>query len=468
MSNQNDNKIKLTLDAVKNGQVVETNSISEEEARKALTEYVDTMINGTPLAQISTYKSLGSFAQKALEELQKNNFKNKQEQLSALIEQVKKLVEMKEQLETLIGQLKQEEEQTSDKVAQLKLKRKEEEQGLTKAEQEKKVLEEKINSLKADGINQVNREIDALRNQKMAEIRKYESELDTLKNNGMNQVDLEIQEYRERRKAQLDEEIQALRKDFTRKLELEIERIRKEKEASLLTLSDKVKSYTDEIIVLEKREKELNGLIEELKGKYNETIRSIEDILNRKNDITVSWNKISKDNPLYSANNETIASYIATLKKSYMEALSVSKEKVDSDFAIHAPGLMLLQSIIAPYSKKESIREIINSNTTSAKSLSTIMASIELPVYQNRVDYNLAQGKIDISNTSLMSREIRLQQMALEAIAKQRIAEEQLDQALKILLPLIPDSINLEEVLGNASTIESGMILAKRNELKNK
>ena len=104
-------KIELTLEATKAGQVVSSSKIigNDDESKRILIEYLDAMINGTPISQITTYKHISDYAKRTLEELQKstidNELKKKQAKLQALINEVQKLEGEKEQLSPLVDNL---------------------------------------------------------------------------------------------------------------------------------------------------------------------------------------------------------------------------------------------------------------------------------------------------------------------------------------------------------------------------
>lgn len=330
-------KVELTLEATKAGQVVSSSKTigNDDESKRILTEYLDAMINGKPISQITTYKHMSDYAKRALEELQKSTIddelKKKQEKLQALINEVQKLEEEKERLSPLIDGLATDKNNIHREIKSKKQELQQLETTYKTLLMEKENIDKNLSDLRENGKSIVEKEMSDLRQTKMLEISKLQEDLDELKKNGVGAVNDEINEMRQKKIVAMEEFLKSLKQEGIEKVNNEVDEYESERKRK--------------IAELEKREESLRLVIDSIESQYN-------DLVNKINDL-------------------------------------------------------------------------IKSNNISSNSLP---------------DGN-------VHDINIIKRESYLQTVALEAVAKQQIAERQLDKVIKLLAATLPKDIDLEDYL---------------------
>ena len=246
-----------------------------------------------------------------------------------------------------------------------------------------------------------------------------------------------------------------------------VEELKKE----ITDLEDKKTNLSTDISSLEKQKLELeqniSNLLKEL-SKIDEEVKDLEitkstlviesnevqkslvnyerTIMSYDNELSVVWENIDEDHIIYELSRNELEAYINSLKRDCCRKLFINMDECDDLFMLHTPGLIRLLSCLKKMSNwyeyikikdlliKEDdwstngqihhIKEAINSIK-----IPRIISKLNIPTYI--IDDNILISNNKASQNGL--RELYLQRRLLESIAKQRIAEAQLNMIIREL-----------------------------------
>ena len=238
-------------------------------------------------------------------------------------------------------------------------------------------------------------------------------------------------------------------------LKEEIEKAIYEKEQYLIEISE----LTDEREKLQSEVKILKDEKDALSLENCELKKSLDNYRNMmqacNGDCQVVWENVTDDNPIYAVIPTDIADYIYKLKQAYRYKLGISEEECESDFILNSAGLLELQKLLLSFEKynDKPISYLIENTSYlgidigRACSLKKLMPNIKLPRIikkQNALlDVNLTSSD---GNLDGLLRELYFQRMALDALAKQRIAEVQLSSLIAALKQTLPNNYDFNQI----------------------
>ena len=411
---------------------VNSESVTSNEKEKLVKQYIDTLVNGTPIAQLGIEK-LTDKAQEALKELQasllNDNYKEAQEQLGKIkaeIEGLKPLLEeltaQRDALKCEITELEGNKEAVilavDGEIADYRETRKAEidsELASNIAEMDKE-LENKRATVDAD-IAEIVGEFAAKREE-------YDSFLEDLTK--------EIEEARsstEEQKAHLVQEVEERKEELNR----ENNELAEELEAKRKELDEVTEKYN-----------ELQKLVTELSDKFNEISTSIENLLS---DTEVEWETITAKNGIYAVEGYLLNSYINDLIETYASKMGVSIDEARNEFRAKSPSLF---AIIKRLENDDERFNTLYSIANGSTSIENALKSVKLPVYKTRGSKaNLSD--VSIKNIKLLQKISYFENLALDEKARRERAEKNYNDLMETLVPLIREDVDLEAVLAELS-----------------
>lgn len=311
----------------------------------------------------------------------------------------------------------------------------------------KKALQELLEAIPKEKLEEYNKEKMAVKKEVSSLINKRENltqEVDTI-----NKKKDDLQEQNRwllEEKNKLQKEIEELKNNSIKQAEEEIA-------AEKTKLQEKIK-------LLKKEKDDLVVAIEELKNNFNMYTSNISSITEME---SVTWEPIKDDDPIYETNYKTIESYVNAIQMEYMDRTGASKEVCTREFNKYCPGLDELIVSVKYFSDSSmkattSIREILQyeywvSNCEHiANSIRAILKTLKFPKYHQKVTNRDVQSVTTDTipkNINALMRELYFQRMALEATAKQKFAEAELNTVIGFLESMVPEGLDLTELLPN-------------------
>ena len=239
-------------------------------------------------------------------------------------------------------------------------------------------------------------------------------------------------------------------------------------------LTEKKEKYGEDISDLEKERDILLTEVGELRREKNALLDESEKIKNSldnynlimasDNSSEIVWEKVDSNNPIYGICPSKIHDYVMKLKLAYMHKLGISEEECDSDFMLNSSGLFELETFLRSLESKyyyKSISFLIGSvdclKPLDIYALKNIMNNIKLPKVLRKKTSLYSMSSKD-SNISQLLRELYFQRMALDAIAKQKIAETQLYSFLEIMKEIVPENYDISQVIKQFDNSSSNSI----------
>ena len=219
------------------------------------------------------------------------------------------------------------------------------------------------------------------------------------------------------------------------------------------------------------------GELKTLLANYNHTILKL---LGDESNNSCTWEPVSKDDAIYNTNVYTIDKYVKSLKRTYQEKMGVSEKKAEKDFKMHCPGLTEFVSILKEFTNKipecASVTNIINFDNWNEKAnfdvqrLIATLKLLKMPAYSpkkisNIDSYSITPDTIS-NNMNIMLRELHLQRVAMEAVAKQKILEAELKSVIEILKNVVPQDFDFAPLLQMYGQIDSLLLDEFSNDAK--
>ncbi len=194
--------------------------------------------------------------------------------------------------------------------------------------------------------------------------------------------------------------------------------------------------------------------VKDLSNKYKEQTGLVQRMINGE-DSSVEWATVLDNNPIYNTTYNTIDEYIKKLKEAYADFKGISLAESNKAFNQMAPGLSLLKDILLSYCNGN-IKLHGSLRLCNCPQAVEIVHGIKLPVYtiDKRKLYNNDLDEIKYLDNNkfiyTIKAGLRYQTIAMEAVAKQQIAERQRDNLINALAPFIPKDFDLDSILKNS------------------
>lgn len=233
----------------------------------------------------------------------------------------------------------------------------------------------------------------------------------------------------------------ALREEKEKELDQEIEEKRRERLSQVeQDVNNQIQSKQQELEELQTTATEFEETFNKLKENYNKILVQIKESLNN---VEVSWETISENDGIYALEGFKLEGYVNDLIKAYAEKMGVSRDVARNEFMTNSPELFaIIKRIEYNDERFMSIKKCCNNIT----SIRNAVANIKLPVYYINGNKKALPSNV-VNNIKLIQREAELENMALEERAKRIIAEKRLEKIMKILLPYVPNDVDLQEQL---------------------
>ena len=257
--------------------------------------------------------------------------------------------------------------------------------------------------------------------------------------------------------------------EFNKKLEM-----LKEEISSLL---EERKTYSKAVsMLLDEKEKlmndvrslrEENSTLSFENEKIKESLANYQTVMQKLGETDqVVWERIGDDDPLYAITPSKITDYIYELKHAYMKKLGTSEEECNSDFMLNSSGLFELKTLLLSFDKSKyyyPVRSLIVMDlgpysNSKRSSLAALMKNIKLPRILNNKKSLTGNNLSTNDNLNVMLRELYLKRMALDAVAKQKIAESQVYTLIQILKQVVPMDYDLSQVIRQYDDCDSSTL----------
>ena len=346
-----------------------------KDKKAIVSKYLDALLNGTEISQLSINDQVTDFAKKALLELQELTMNDN-------------VINAKEELESIRANYEEIKEQI-DKM---------------------RPLYEELLANQASLAS----EIDELTKQRDGLVKSINGDISSL---------------RESRERELEEDIEKLRNDGYAKVKEDI--------------NEKINAKQQELTALEETVKQFEDTFNNLKENYSNIQKSIQSAL--KEECEVEWVQIAEGNGIYAVEGYKLSAYVNELIGTYSRKMNVSKEEARDEFVANSPELFAIIGRLENNSNRFNTIKWLTINSTS---LRNAVGNIKVPVYKDNGNRKSLPKEV-VSNIKLIQRETELENMALEEKAKRIIAEKRLEKIMNILLPYMPNDIDLGELLAN-------------------
>lgn len=217
----------------------------------------------------------------------------------------------------------------------------------------------------------------------------------------------------------------------------------KEQTAFLKKEKDKLESYKIELTT---EIKELEDSVKLYEQK----------IMNYENGQTIIWEPIDENHPIYGLSYYTIDNYIEAILKDYAEKANISVEAAKNVFYIETPVLFSLRSYLKHNLEdiyaNMTVREILNMERLNIncyaydvqQKIKSIIKDMKMYRVVNKNNKSFETNKSETTQNAL--KELKIQKKLLEAISKQKIAEQQLEMVISLLSKNIPSEKIFESI----------------------
>ncbi len=206
----------------------------------------------------------------------------------------------------------------------------------------------------------------------------------------------------------------------------------------------KKEKLTSEVTALADEKRAISEAISELKSKINEYSQIVE---NSGSKSQVVLETISEDHPLLKVTSASIDYYLESLISEYIRKTGKSRDEAIVFFT--NLGLFSIKELISSFVSSVTLKYIIErpndfdfSYADAALSLKYTMENFKMPVYKeasyNIDSFSVKPGTVPNNINSLL-RELHFQRIAMEAVAKQRILESQVEALTAILMSATPE-----------------------------
>lgn len=219
-------------------------------------------------------------------------------------------------------------------------------------------------------------------------------------------------------------------------------------------LQQKKQTADKQIQALINQKQALQSTIKELNSSLTKCNQAVSDSIQE--ETIVSWEPITENSEIYHLTSETVRRYYTNLKEEYSAKMGVSIDQAANEIELKCPGLPAIINIMSGVNTSISIGHIMHAttwnNSTERQLLQSILKSLRLPVYRNSKNpikqFKIEQGNVPSSTNSIL-RELHLQRTAMEAVARQRIAEAELKTVIELLINFLPKDISIDTLVSS-------------------
>lgn len=256
----------------------------------------------------------------------------------------------------------------------------------------------------------------------------YQRHVDDLTNT-KELLEKEIASYKNEEK-NLENKLKNMEVQGKREIENKLEKDKKEKEKELSIINEKIISS----------KKTLNEI--------QASIEKLNKIINTSNNEVVVWGKVTKDSDIYKTNYKTIRDYFRSKKRAYEKYTGVSSEQI---FDEKCPGLEQFISAVEEFTNSSSINEIINYSFAAyhydnlAKFIASYLSMIEIPEFREKQSNDTIVSKTpkDLpENLQLFNQYMHYQEIAVNALAREKIMETKYNSLLSFISKFLPKNSN--------------------------
>lgn len=264
-------------------------------------------------------------------------------------------------------------------------------------------------------------------------------------------------------------------RDLKSSLESDIQKLKSEGYAQVeREIGDRRTELREEVASLNETKQSLSLHIEELKkllSQYNA------QVANLSSKVEVTWEPIKADDSIYNVFINGVDSYISSLEETYQKNTGATAEEAKVALKTNSSGVYSIKDIFgkihsedvkyaltvgAAIKNKELFR--YNESKYAAQALENIVSNLRLPSYNKKfgtIGTSSLNSSTVPTDTQVLLRELYLQKMSAEALAKQQIAESQLMTLVNAFKQLMPESVNFRELL---DSLEIGGLISYKDE----
>ena len=418
---------RTDVGSINEGATVKVNSSpvmfgkSKEELESEVKKYLEALLSGTEITQLTIDDSLTEKAKNSLialqDALRQEESEDKRQELEALKNSCDSITSQIEALKGTYSDAIAERDNIANEIVELEAQRDalnatngslQEEQG--KLQEQKESLIKDLGSRLAEVTKQ--------KEQALTE------EIEARRVAGFEALNREFEKQASMNELELKQSMEAKRKELDK------------------TISDKKK----ELAEIENMTKQWQEALKRTKENFDKIFAEIRKELEIEN--TVEWKTISKDDSIYAIPSYELKNYVEKLIGTYSRKMNVTVQQAQDEFVANSPALFAIMERIEATTEgnKKSALGVYASNYSTVENAAN---NIKLPVYHTKSNKEANLSTNVINNIKLLEREAELENIALMEQARRIIAERRLKKVMNILLPYMPNNVDLQSVLGN-------------------
>ena len=429
---------RTDVGSINEGATVKVNSSpvmfgkSKEELESEVKKYLEALLSGTEITQLTIDDSLTEKAKNSLialqDALRQEESEDKRQELEALKNSCDSITSQIEALKGTYSDAIAERDNIANEIVELEAQRDALNATNGSLQEEQSKLQEQKESLIKDLGSRL-AEVTKQKEQALTE------EIEARRVAGFEALNREFEKKTSMNELELKQSMEAKRKELEKNNEEKIKELDK-------TISDKKK----ELAEIENMTKQWQEALKRTKENFDKIFAEIRKELEIEN--TVEWKTISKDDSIYAIPSSELKVYVERLIGTYSRKMNVTVQQAQDEFVANSPALFAIMERIEATTEgnKKSALGVYASNYSTVENAAN---NIKLPVYHTKSDKNANLSTNVINNIKLLEREAELENIALMEQARRIIAERRLKKVMNILLPYMPNNVDLQSVLGN-------------------
>lgn len=266
----------------------------------------------------------------------------------------------------------------------------------------------------------------------------------------------------ESQRAQLETELNRLEKKGRQEVEASVKARKEELDKELLAHQKQVdvdkknatKSIEVQIASLEARKKDLTNVISALETSLSSYDKRIASLSQEESDVTVKWEPIKDDDPIYSTTRLTINDYYNVLLKKYSSETGCTIAEAKEAFLLNCPNMKQLINAYDGCSNEynlDTTRRIMDASWSLSPIVRSIIKNMTMPVYVKSKS-NIANASVPVAtkapeNLQALLRELDLQKKLIQVSADARIYQAYATTLIQILASVTPPDMDLSNLL---------------------
>ena len=234
-------------------------------------------------------------------------------------------------------------------------------------------------------------------------------------------------------------------------------------------------SISTEIKTLEARRDAMENAIKELENSLSIYDKTIDSLSQGEVGVTVKWELIKSDDPIYSIGPDNFNDYCRALLEQYRDETGFSMEKAKQEFTVNCLGIFQLKTLYNDW--KDSYRgyttKELMSNSTLAHTVTVIIKNMKMPVYEKNKS-QLPNSIIPVKtinpheNVRALLRELDLQKKLIQVSADARIYQAYATTLIQILTSITPPDMDLSNLLSTYGMSNEFIQLLSSSTFENK